>query len=353
MEQLKRLVREDFLSFKAYSTARDEFDSSGMIYLDANENPLTPPDNRYPDPHHHNLKKSYLRAQKDLDPRFMDYFIGLENIFCGNGSDETISLLTSLFCEPRQDSVYITRPSYGMYEVSARTIGAQVKTIDLDENFDLNLENLPKFKFNDKILFLCSPNNPTGNLLSRDKIIKILAIFPGIVVVDEAYIEFAGVENSLIGLIGQNQRLIITRTLSKAWGLANLRVGFSIQDRFITELLYKIKPPYNLNGYSQARGAEILSQIEQFKNNLEVILREREFLCSELKKHPSVIQIFPTQANYILCRVDDAEKLYSYLVKNGIIPRNRSKDRNLENCIRFTVGSPEENIKLIQAISSY
>jgi histidinol-phosphate aminotransferase len=337
---IQSLVRKNIRTMKPYSSARDEFKGEADIFLDANENPYPTPYNRYPDPLQWKVKQK-LSQLKDIPPA---------QIFLGNGSDEPIDLLIRAFCEPNQDSILITEPTYGMYAVCAEVNAVNIQTVPLTPDFDLDLEALPgTFDATTKIIFLCSPNNPTGNLLSRDKITEVLKKFYGIVVIDEAYIDFAG-GRSFISELEKYPNLVILQTFSKAWGLAGLRLGMAFSSTEIIAILNKIKYPYNVNIQTQTLALEALDNA--YKKNIwvEEILASREKLIKALKAVHIVEKIFPTDSNFVLVRVKDAPATYQYLTEKGIIVRDRSKVKLCYNCIRITVGTPEENETLINAL---
>jgi histidinol-phosphate aminotransferase len=337
---IQSLVRKNIRTMKPYSSARDEFKGEADIFLDANENPYPTPYNRYPDPLQWKVKQK-LSQLKDIPPA---------QIFLGNGSDEPIDLLIRAFCEPNQDSILITEPTYGMYAVCAEVNAVNIQTVPLTPDFDLDLEALPgTFDATTKIIFLCSPNNPTGNLLSRDKITEVLKKFYGIVVIDEAYIDFAG-GRSFVSELEKYPNLVILQTFSKAWGLAGLRLGMAFSSTEIIAILNKIKYPYNVNIQTQALALEALDNA--YKKNIwvEEILASREKLIKALKTVNIVEKIFPTDSNFVLVRVQDAPATYQYLTEKGIIVRDRSKVKLCYNCIRITVGTPQENETLINAL---
>jgi histidinol-phosphate aminotransferase len=337
---IQSLVRKNIRTMKPYSSARDEFKGEADIFLDANENPYPTPYNRYPDPLQWKVKQK-LSQLKNIPPA---------QIFLGNGSDEPIDLLIRAFCEPNQDSILITEPTYGMYAVCAEVNAVNIQTVPLTPDFDLDLEALPgTFDATTKIIFLCSPNNPTGNLLSRDKITEVLKKFYGIVVIDEAYIDFAG-GRSFVSELEKYPNLVILQTFSKAWGLAGLRLGMAFSSTEIIAILNKIKYPYNVNIQTQALALEALDNV--YKKNIwvEEILASREKLIKALKTVNIVEKIFPTDSNFVLVRVQDAPATYQYLTENGIIVRDRSKVKLCYNCIRITVGTPEEDETLINAL---
>jgi len=342
-----KLIRPHLASVSPYSSARDEYEGEKGIFLDANENALgsvhTKNFNRYPDPHHLELKEKLSRLKH----------VSLERIFIGNGSDEPIDLLIRLFCHPAVDNVIICPPTYGMYAVSAGINDVHIKEAQLKTDFQLDTELILKLADNNsKILFLCSPNNPTGNLLNDNDIEHLLRLFSGIVVVDEAYIDFSKNE-SWISRLNHYDNLVVLQTFSKAWGLANLRVGMCFASSLIVYYLEKIKSPYNVNGYSQKVALQALEN-ESLKNKyVQILLDERERLKTDLSQFPFVIEIFPSDANFLLVRVKEAKRLYDYLVNNGIIVRNRSSLPLCQNTLRITVGTTAENNQLIAALKKF
>ena len=325
---------------KPYSSARDEFKGEAEVFLDANENPYPSPYNRYPDPLQWRVKEK-LASLKGVDP---------SQIFLGNGSDEAIDLLIRAFCEPYYDSILITEPTYGMYSVCAEVNGINVQQILLNPDFDLDLDSFPQtFDATTKILFLCSPNNPTGNLLSRDKIIQVLKRFYGIVVIDEAYIDFAG-SKSFIKDIAKFPHLVVLQTFSKAWGLAGLRLGMCFGSPEIIKIMNKIKYPYNVNIRTQDLALDAMENAYKKDIWVDEILNQREKLVKALRSLKVVDKVFPSDANFVLARVKDAPATYQYLMDRKIIVRDRSRVALCYNCIRITVGTPEENERLIQVL---
>jgi histidinol-phosphate aminotransferase len=334
------LARKNILTMKPYSSARDDFKGEAEVFLDANENPYPSPYHRYPDPLQRSVKEK-LAAVKSVRP---------EQIFLGNGSDEAIDLLIRAFCEPYQDSILITEPTYGMYAVCAAVNGVNVQQVLLTPDFDLDLEAFPKtFDATTKILFLCSPNNPTANLLSRDKILEVLKRFYGLVVIDEAYIDFAK-SRSFLHELEKYRHLVVLQTFSKAWGLAGLRLGMCFAAPEIISILNKIKYPYNVNIRTQDLALDALEN--EYKKDIWVdeILTQRDKMVKALKGLKVVDKVFPSDANFVLVRVKDAPYTYQYLMDNKIIVRDRSRVSLCYNCIRITIGTPDENEKLIQAL---
>jgi histidinol-phosphate aminotransferase len=337
---ISTLIRKNILAMKPYSSARDEFKGEAEVFLDANENPYPSPYNRYPDPLQRNVKEK-LAILKDVTP---------EQIFLGNGSDEAIDLLIRAFCEPNQDSILITEPTYGMYSVCAEVNAVNVQQMLLTPDFDLDLDAFPKtFDASTKILFLCSPNNPTGNMLSRDRILEVLKRFYGLVVIDEAYIDFAK-SRSFVQDLEKYPHLVVLQTFSKAWGLAGLRLGMCFASPEVIAILNKIKYPYNVNIRTQDLALDALENAYRKDIWVDEILTQRDKLIKSLKTVKVVDKIFPTDANFVLVRVKDAPATYQYLMDNGIIVRDRSRVTLCYNCIRITVGTPQENEILIHAL---
>lgn len=336
--EINKLVRANIRALKPYSSARDEFSGKEGIFLDANESPFGDL-NRYPDPYQVELK-SIVAKQKELKS---------EQVFVGNGSDEVIDLLFRIFCEPGKDKALTFSPTYGMYEVSAAINDVEIKQIPLNENFGFDLEeiNSELDKGNYKLTFICSPNNPTGNAFPIEEIEEIIQKSNGIVVVDEAYIDFSET-NSAIELIDKYSNLIVTQTMSKAMGLAAARVGFAFAQEEIIQLLNSVKPPYNVSELNQRAAINALKNEELIKENIQLILSEREKLKVALNKLTSVEKIYPSDTNFLLVQFKNADKTYSKLVEQKIIVRNRHK--LIENCIRITVGTAQENELLIEAI---
>ncbi len=337
---INTLVRRNVLAMKPYSSARDEFHGEAEVFLDANENPYPSPYNRYPDPLQWKVKEK-LAALKGVKPG---------QIFLGNGSDEPIDLIIRAFCEPNQDSVMITEPTYGMYKVCAEVNAVNVQQVLLTPDFDLDLDAIPNtFDATTKVIFLCSPNNPTGNRLTREKIVQVLKRFYGLVVIDEAYIDFTK-SKSFIHELKKYPNLVVLQTFSKAWGLAGLRLGMCFASEEIIGILNKIKYPYNVNGHTQELAMDALDNVYRKDIWVHEILKEKEILVRELEGLELVEKIFPSDANFLLVRVRDAQSTYQYLMDNRIIVRDRSRVNLCYNCLRITVGTPEENKRLIDAL---
>ena len=348
---LNNLVRENIKNLTPYSSARDEFKGEAKIYLDANENsygsPLTKWYNRYPDPLQWTLKEK-IGAIKNIAP---------ENILLGNGSDECIDLLIRAFCEPQKDNIVICPPTYGMYEVYGSINNVAVKKIPLTPNYQLDMEALQEEVDADtKILFFCSPNNPTGNSLNREDLETILAAFDGIVVLDEAYINFSR-QRSFVPELAEYPNLVILQTFSKAWGLAALRLGMALASKEIIDVLNKIKPPYNINAATQELALKAVDNLEDVNAMIAAIVSERDALANELSNLEMVQKVYPSDANFLLVQVQNANAVYDYLKEKGTIVRNRSNVLLCEGCLRITVGTEKENkdlllqLKLFQSVS--
>lgn len=327
---------------KAYSSARDEFKGEASVFLDANENPLNDRYNRYPDPLQWALKEK-ISTVKGVHPG---------NIFLGNGSDEPIDLVIRVFCEPRIDNIVAIDPTYGMYQVCADVNDVEYRKVLLNANFDLEADTLlEKVDDKTKLIFLCSPNNPTGNLLNRREIEKVLNRFQGIVIIDEAYIDFAS-EATWISELEKYPNLIILQTFSKAWGLAAVRLGMAFASPEIIKLFNKVKYPYNVNILTQNFVSEELDKLSLRKEWIQTLLNGREFLVQELSKLPLIKRIYPTDSNFILVKVDDANGLYKQLADKGVIVRNRNSVSLCAGCLRITVGTDSENKMLIETLQN-
>ena len=336
MFQLDKIVRPNILNLKPYSSARDEYKGKDAVFLDANENPFGEL-NRYPDPHQTALKEKLSIIKS----------ISTENIFIGNGSDEVIDIAYRTFCEPGNDKALTFSPTYGMYDVSAAINNIELIKIPLTKSFQIDLELLEKYieDENLKIIFICSPNNPSGNNL--DNIENVLKRFKGIVFVDEAYIDFSDHE-SFLSKLSSYPNIIISQTFSKARGLAAARVGTAFASKEIINLYNKVKPPYNVSKLNQEAALQSLEDGQEFEDNKINILQQRSFLQRELSDINLIKKIYPTDANFLLVEVDDADKVYNELVNQRVITRNRNSLVN--NCIRITVGSEVENLQLLQAL---
>lgn len=342
VSDVMKLVRKNIIDMKPYSSARDEFKGEAEIFLDANENPYPSAYNRYPDPLQWKVKEK-LAPLKNVAP---------EQIFLGNGSDEAIDLILRAFCEPYRDSVLMTDPTYGMYAVCAELNALPITKVALTKDFDLDLDTLLNaITPNTKVIFLCSPNNPTGNVLSRDKIFKVLDQFQGIVVIDEAYIDFTSGE-SFTQVLTEYPKLIVLQTFSKAWGLAGLRLGMAFGSKEIIAILNKIKYPYNVNIQTQEIALKALEEVNRKENAVREIIQQRAQLSKDLLQLPIVEQVYPSDANFLLVKFKEASRTYQYLMGEKIIVRDRSKVTLCKDCIRITVGTPEENKNLIAALKN-
>ncbi|MFP2994926.1 histidinol-phosphate transaminase [Spongiivirga sp. MCCC 1A20706] len=341
---VNRLVRSNVAKLQPYSSARDEFKDfdQDMVFLDANENPFENGVNRYPDPQQRNLK-SVLADQKNVDTN---------QILLGNGSDEVLDLIFRAFCEPKEDGIITLPPTYGMYKVLAETNDIENKEVLLTSDFEPDVNAiLQTANEKSKLLFLCSPNNPTANSFSASKIERLLNEFDGIVVIDEAYIDFSPNESWAIKL-NQYPNLIVTQTLSKAYGLAGIRLGICFASAEIISVLNKIKPPYNVNELTQQRALKRVTDLDSIKKEVETILQERIKIEKSLSQIPFVKKIYPSDANFILAKVDDANTRYQQLLNKGIVVRNRSTQPLCEETLRFTVGTEKENNSLITALKA-
>ncbi|WP_286812462.1 MULTISPECIES: histidinol-phosphate transaminase [unclassified Maribacter] len=339
---LNNITRENVKGLSPYSSARDEYvsDGSTMVFLDANENPFENGVNRYPDPQQRSLK-TILAAQKGI----ME-----ENILLGNGSDEVLDLLFRAFCEPKQDNIITLPPTYGMYKVLSGINLVENREVLLTTAFQPNIAEITKeIDEHTKLLFICSPNNPTGNSFSTAIIEELLNSFNGLVVIDEAYIDFSS-EESWTSKLADYPNLIVTQTLSKAYGMAGIRLGICLASPEIIAVINKIKPPYNVNQLTQDKAIERVSDQKAVQTEVASILAEREKLIETLKTISFVSTIYPTDANFILAKVDDATLRYTQLLEKGIVVRNRTTQPLCENTLRFTVGTSEENIIVITAL---
>jgi histidinol-phosphate aminotransferase len=341
MPDIKKLTRNNVRELSPYSSARDDFKGSASVWLDANENPFDTGLNRYPDPLQWKLKER-ISVIKNV-PK--------ENMFLGNGSDEAIDLLFRAFCEPAQEKALICSPTYGMYQVSASVNNVAVVDVPLNGEFQLDMPRIRE-QLSDpnlKLIFICSPNNPTANVLNRADILAIVEQFRGIVVVDEAYIDFSASE-SLASEIAKYNNLVVLQTLSKAWGLAAIRLGMAFANAEVIDTLNRIKPPYNVNQLTQQKALEVLGDEEKFKDQVAEILAQRKRLQSELIELKSVLKIYPTDANFLLVKFAEPKRVYDSLSAKGIVVRDRSKVA--EGCLRITVGTPEENTALLNELKS-
>ena len=344
---INQIIRTNIKNLKPYSSARDEFKGEASVYLDANENafgsPLPQAFHRYPDPMQYAVKIR-LSEIKGVPAR---------NIFLGNGSDEAIDILFRSFCEPGIDNVIVVPPTYGMYEVSANINNVLLKKVPLTAAYQLNLEGIAEaIDKNTKLIFICSPNNPTGNSINREDIETILTNFSGVVVIDEAYINYSR-QKTFIQELTEYANLVILQTLSKAWGLAGLRIGMAFASEEIIEVFNRVKPPYNINEASQTLALEALQNTKQVNEWIKQTLIERDNLVVSIKKFDFVLDIYPSDANFILVKTTDANTIYNFLVEKGIIVRNRTNVELCEGCLRITVGTPLENEILINTLKSF
>lgn len=341
---IQELTRKNIKDLKPYSSARDEFKEvdAAMVFLDANENPFENGLNRYPDPQQTKLK----RALSDLKN------IPVNQLLLGNGSDEVLDLIFRAFCEPKKDNIITLPPTYGMYEVLAKINNVENRKLPLTNQFQPNLETISRaVDFNSKIIFLCSPNNPTGNSFSKGNIEKLLQTFKGLVVIDEAYIDFSE-QKSWLQRLDEFPNLIITQTLSKAYGMAGIRLGICYASKEIIAVLNKIKPPYNVNVLTQKKGLKRILNQKKVIKEIAKIIKQREKLIRKLKFISFIEEIYPTDANFILVKVDNATKRYSQLINKGIVIRNRTTQPLCKNTLRLTVGTKSENKKLINALKN-
>lgn len=343
MKQLEELVRPNILKLKPYSSARDEYKGkAASVFLDANENPFNNQYGRYPDPLQWELKER-IAGIKGVDK---------EQIFLGNGSDEAIDVLFRIFCTPGTDNVVAIEPTYGMYSVCADTNDIEYRPVLLNEDFQPDSESLFKaIDHNTKMIFLCSPNNPTGNDLNRDVVEEIITRYDGIVIVDEAYIDFSNNE-SMLKSLNRYPNLVVLQTFSKAWGMAGIRLGMAFASTEIISFMNKVKYPYNVNLLTQSLALEHLKDYDKINGWVNAILSERVTLIERFSKLAICEKIYPSNANFFLAKVKDAAKIYNYLVDNGIIVRNRSHISLCGNSLRITIGTPEENNILLDSLKN-
>lgn len=337
---LEKLLRKNIVSLHPYSSARDEYKGEASVFLDANENPYNAPFNRYPDPLQLKLKKLIAETKR----------LSYKNIFLGNGSDEAIDLVYRAFCEPRIDNVVAIEPTYGMYKVCADINDVEYRKVLLNNEFQFSADEIiSKADDKTKVIWFCSPNNPTGNSLHRNEIIKTLNNFQGIVVVDEAYIDFSN-EKSFTDELSNYPNLIILQTFSKAWGNAGVRLGLAYATQEIIDVFNKVKYPYNINILTQQHILEVLQNKNRIEKWVKTLLNERKRLTHNLSTIPVVQHIYPTDANFVLVKVLHADKTYQELINKGVVIRNRNKIALCLGCIRITVGTPEENDILIDEL---
>ncbi len=347
MFDLQKIIRKNIKSLVAYSSARDEFSGEANVFLDANENSLGSPlpkwYNRYPDPHQRALKQQISRVKG----------IASEHIFLGNGSDECIDLLYRCFCEPGKDNVIICPPTYGMYEVSANINDVAVRKAPLLPDFQLNLAHIETLiDAHTKIIWICSPNNPTGNSLNRNDIEMVLNNFDGIVAIDEAYINFAQ-QKSFIQELADYPNLVVLQTFSKAWGLAALRLGMAFASIEILETMNKVKPPYNINQATQDLAMQALEEVGQVNDMIKEIVHMRNALADVLLQIPTVSKVYDSDANFLLVKIKDARQVYEFLLTKGIVLRDRSNVQLCEDSIRITIGTEQENTVLVDALAEW
>ena len=344
---LQKSVRENIRNLKPYSSARHEFTGKASVFLDANENAYGSPGNekynRYPDPLQWQLKNLLAKIKG----------VPAENICIGNGSDEIIDLAYRIFCNPGKDNVIICEPTYGMYAVYADINYIEIRKVNLTDEFNLDVDGIMSATdINTKLLFICSPNNPTGNNMNRADVEVLLNNFPGIIIIDEAYINYSK-QKTFIQELTEYPNLIVMQTLSKAWGLAALRLGLCYASLDIIDLFNKVKPPYNINEASQQIALEALQNTEQVNEWIKEAVLQKEKLMHELANFSFIKNIYPSDANFILIKVDDAEILYQFLAEHEIVVRNRTKESGCENCLRISIGTPEENDLLLSTLKKY
>jgi len=340
---IQKLVRSHIADLQPYSSARDEFDpvEREVVYLDANENPFDNGVNRYPDPQQRKLKEVIAKRRG----------VAANQLLLGNGSDEVLDLIFRAFCIPNQDKIIVMPPTYGMYKVLANINCIFLDEVPLNDDFQLVTKDiLSQISTQAKAIFLCSPNNPSGNSFRREDILTLLQSFTGLVVIDEAYIDFS-TQKSLVSDLSSYPNLIITQTLSKAYGLAGIRLGICIASEEIIDILNKIKPPYNINSLTQERAISALVDWDTTQRQITQLIAERKGLFAQLEKISFVEKVYPSDSNFLLVRVDDANKRYAQLIENDIVVRNRSKQVGCENCLRFSVGTTRENQILIETLN--
>ena len=344
MKTLQELTRPNIWMLKPYSSARDEYKgAAASVFLDANENPYNLPYNRYPDPMQRELKEE-LGKSKKVDP---------ESVFLGNGSDEAIDLLFRAFCEPGKDNVVAIDPTYGMYQVCADVNNVEYRKVLLDERFQFSADRLLEATDDStKLVFLCSPNNPTGNDLLRPEIEKLLGTFQGLIVLDEAYNDFSEAP-SFLSELDKYPNLVLLQTFSKAWGCAAIRLGMAFASKAVIGVLNKIKYPYNVNQLTQRQAIEMLHNYDEIERWVSTLKEERKYLETAFVTLPCVLEVFPSDANFFLARMTDAVRIYDYLVSEGIIVRNRHNISLCRNCLRVTVGTRPENERLLEALRLY
>ena len=340
---LDKLVRPNIGKLTPYSSARNEFTGSAAVFLDANENPFNEPYNRYPDPLQREVKER-LAALKGVKS---------ENIFLGVGSDEGIDLAYRIFCRPGVDNVVAIAPSYGMYEVCAEINDVEYRKVPLDDEFELNVDALlAATDENTKLMWICSPNNPTGNAYSQEKIKQVAKAFSGIVMVDEAYIDFSS-KGTMLSYIAECRNVIVLQTFSKAWGRAGLRLGVAYASAEIIDYYNKVKYPYNVNAITQSKAIEALEKVDEVKAWVNELIESRDVLASAFAELNCVKHVYGSDANFLLIRVDNPDEMYAYLCERGIIVRNRNRVEKCAGCLRITIGTKEENKELLNALNDY
>ena len=344
MKELKELCRANIWNLSPYSCARTEFSGKkAHNFLDANENPYNDPYNRYPDPFQTDVKK-VLSKIKDVP---------VENIFLGNGSDEAIDLVYRIFCNPGIDNVVAIAPTYGMYQVCADVNDVEYRQVLLDENYQITADKLlSACDDHTKVIWICSPNNPTGNLINPEAIVGVLQRFDGIVVLDEAYSDFSSIQ-PFRSYLSKFPNMIVLNTMSKAWGCAALRLGMAFASKDIIDLFNKVKYPYNVNLLTQQHALEVLNDPYQVDEWVKNLLQERGKMVTAFTELPICVKVYPTDANFFLVKMTDAQAIYDYLVDKGIIVRNRNRVQLCENCLRITIGKKSENIELLSALRQY
>jgi len=342
---ISKLIRPELLNLKPYASARDEFSTSseGMTFLDANENPFQTQLNRYPDPYQTELKIEIAQLKN----------LSQQQILLGNGSDEVIDLLVRLFCKPYQDDILIFPPTYGMYQVVAELNAVKIKTVNLNSDFQIDVsKTLNEISEQTKLIFVCSPNNPSGNSINREDIIKLLNNYEGIVIVDEAYQDFSN-QTSMLESLNDFKNLVVMQTFSKAYGLAGARLGMCFANPEIIKYLNRIKPPYNVNQLTQDAALKQLKNTEEVQEQIHILQEEKLKLKAALKNVDWVEQVYPSDANFLLVKVDDANKRYKMLLDHNIVVRNRHNQPGCHNCLRITVGTPAENAYLIKILNQF
>ena len=344
MFNLERMTRRNIWSLAPYSSARNEYAGrEARVFLDANENPYNQPFNRYPDPLQLELKAAIAKVKG----------VPAENIFLGNGSDEAIDLPYRCFCNPGVDNVVAIEPTYGMYKVCADINDTEYRTVLLDENYQTTAEKLlAATDEHTKIIWLCTPNNPTGNCLNREEVIKVIEGFEGLVIVDEAYSDFSS-QKTLRSELPKYPNLIVLNTMSKAWGCAAIRLGMAFASEEIIHIFNKVKYPYNVNQLTQQQALEALKDPFEVDNWVKILLQERTRMMDAFTMLPICEKVYPTEANFFLAKMTDATKIYNYLVDRGIIVRNRHRVQLCQNCLRITIGTKTENAELIAALRQY